>query len=66
LLIYAPLTVRCKNLEETLDLISVDVRFKDEIEEMEQKLVEERDRNSDFCLPTNFNLLLSMPMRHMV
>jgi hypothetical protein len=62
--VYAPLIVRCKNLQNTIDLIKVDPVVKGEIEEMELSLIKERDKNKDFFIPTNFNLLLNMPNKH--
>ena len=64
-MIYAPLVVRCKNLQVFIRWIELDPAEKEVVDRMERLLVEDRNKIQDYFMPTNFNLLLSMPHKHL-
>lgn len=65
-LIYAEFIVRCKNLEKSIQMLIFDQNIQDEVYKMTKELMNKRDNRNDLALPTNLNLMLSMPFKHLV
>lgn len=65
-LIYAVFVVRCKNLEDTIDLMKIDRLVKGEVALIHRRLLDDQMKARDYSMPTNFNHLLAMPMQHVL
>ena len=65
-LVYAPFIVMCTNVQKMLGVLKCDTNIKNEVEDLEKRLMQKMNDYQDFQRPTTFNSLLSLPFQHVL
>ena len=65
-LVYAPFVEMCNNVDKMIELMKCDPNVLEDVENFENRMMEEMEETNNRKLPTTFNTLLSLPFQHVL